>query len=158
MPAPKGNNYALGNEGGRPKKLTPELLERANSYLKWCEENPIVKEKVKKIQSDGKLETITEREELQRLPTIAGLAVHLGISRETVYAWAEEDKEFSDVKQIVGTKSEEMKWTHGAAGTMNATILRFGLSAMDGYREKSDVTTDGKALPTPLLAGVIDSA
>ena len=33
MPAPKGNKYALGNKGGRPRKYTPERVEEIKQLL-----------------------------------------------------------------------------------------------------------------------------
>lgn len=148
MPAPKGNKYAEGNEGGRPTKLTPELLEKAKTYLEYCEKNPVIREKVKTVQSESKLEKSTEREEYPHLPTVAGFAVYLGINKDTVYEWSKEDKEFSDVLANVQTASEEMKWKYGASGTLNANIVRFGLSAIHGYKEKTetDITSKGESV------------
>lgn len=37
MPAPKGNQYAVGNKGQPPSKYTPEFIEKeAEELLKWC--------------------------------------------------------------------------------------------------------------------------
>ena len=39
MAAPKGNQYAVGNQGGRPEIYTDEWLEKeADILLKWLEE------------------------------------------------------------------------------------------------------------------------
>lgn len=67
-PAPKGNNYALGNNGGRPPKYesADELAEAVNKYLE-----------------DAEVKTVT------------GLALALGFaSRQSLYDYAQKD-EFS---------------------------------------------------------------
>lgn len=137
--------------GGRPTKLTPEIIKLAKTYIKWCEDNPILAGKTKETTGDNETQ-VKEQQIFPRLPTIAGLARHIGVNRDTVYEWAKKDKEFSDIKDDVDVANEDILWAQGGAGTLSPIITRLGL-AHKGYREKSDVTTDGKELPTPIYGG-----
>lgn len=115
----------------RPTKYTEELVANAEKYL-------------------SSYTTL--------IPTIEGLALHLGISRETVYAWKDdEDKQqFSDiVDKILATQSAKLI-EGGLSGEYNASITKLILSGKHGYVEKSnqDITTNGKDLPQPIMGGV----
>lgn len=147
MGAPAGNQYALGNEGGRPTKLTPELLEKARGYLKWCEEHPI--HLANKYSKDGEL---LQEVTCERLPSVAGLARHLDIGRSTIYFWSKENKEFQDILESVNVEQEKQAVELGHAGKSNALMAKFLLSAKHDYREKSDITTAGKELPSPIVS------
>ena len=74
MPAPKRNLYALGNNGGRPRKFeTPELLEaKCLEYFEAC---------------------VTDK----MIITITGLCLYLGIHRDTLNGWRKEKNEYSDI-------------------------------------------------------------
>ena len=71
------------------------------------------------------------------VPMVAGLAVHLGVSRETVRAWAgEEDKaEFSGIVEELRAKAEIELFSKGVTGDFNATVVKLGLGK-HGYSEK----------------------
>ena len=83
MPAPKGNQYALGNKGGRPFKFKSleELQEKIDDYF-----------------------TITSAEDI----TITGLALHLDTSRQTLMNYEKEKgyEEYFDSIKIAKTRVE----------------------------------------------------
>lgn len=110
---------------GRPKKLTPELMEEARRYLS---------------EMDISIHTL--------LPTIEGLAIALHISRETVYAWEKENNEFSDIVAQLRADQGQKLIQNALLGKYNATIAKLILSGKHGYVEKTetDVTTNGESL------------
>lgn len=110
---------------GRPKKLTPELMEEARKYLS---------------EMDISIHTL--------LPTIEGLAIALHISRETVYAWEKENEEFSDIVAQLRADQGQKLIQNALLGKYNATIAKLILSGKHGYVEKTetDVTTNGESL------------
>lgn len=118
----------MKNQGGRPTDYTPELLEKAKEY---------------------------EAMEHETIPSIAGLSLHLDISRETCHVWAKDEtkQEFSDIYRRIMAKQENTLVNKGLNGTFNPTITKLILTK-HGYTDKQDITTDGKALPTPILNGV----
>lgn len=142
MGAPLGNQFALGNDGGRPTKLTPEVLEKARGYVQWCEENPL-----KKLLMGGK------EVDAKRPPTVAGLACHLKVGKRTIYDWEKENKEISHVLEDIRATAERILSEQGLTGNYNPLMAKFLLSADHDKREKSDVTSDGKALPAPIYSG-----
>jgi hypothetical protein len=127
MAAKKGNKNALGNEGGRPTKLTPEVIELARNYLQTCKDEQLgMRVKVS-------------------LPSIAGLARCLNVSRETIYSWQGAEIEFSDICADVLAEQEKRLTENGLAGTYNPTITKL-LLMKHGYTEKTDMTSGGKEL------------
>lgn len=110
---------------GRPKKLTPELMEEARKYLS---------------EMDISIHTL--------LPTIEGLAIALHISRDTVYEWEKENKDFSDIVNQLRADQGQKLIQNALLGKYNATIAKLILSGKHGYVEKTetDVTTNGESL------------
>lgn len=166
MPAPKGNQYALGNSGGRPTKLTEELLDLARGYLFEC--NDKYEQVVKQVNKGTGNETI-ENKLIVCFPSVAGLARTMGISRDTIYEWCKPNKEISDslteqekeeqekvnnlcdeLSQIVKdiqTEQEKRLLDNGLAGTYNPMITKLILGK-HGYSEKTetDLTSKGEKI------------
>ena len=103
----------------RPTKYNKHLVQQANDYL-------------------------TQYEVFEAVPTIAGLAVYLDISRETVYAWsADPDKEeFSDICKKLMTKQEFQLINGGIKGEFNPTITKLMLTKHN-YSDKQESTLQG---------------
>ena len=83
------------------------------------------------------------------VPTAAGFAEYLGVSRSRIYDWASEDAEFQDMLDAIQAKQERMLVNLGLVGTFNATIAKLML-AKHGYSEKSEVdnkSSDGSMTP-----------
>lgn len=91
------------------------------------------------------------------LPSIAGLAVYLGVNRDTVYAWrdkdltasTEEEKslflEFSDILGDILTEQEKRLVNGGISGTYNPMITKLALGK-HGYADKADITSGDKPI------------
>lgn len=118
----------------RPTKLTKELIKTAIDYVDDC----------------------TAFEDV--VPTVAGLALAMGISKDTVYEWAAaknedgslKNKEFSDAVSDLKSKQEKELIANGLQSVFNPAITRLMLSSNHGYKEKQDVTSDDKPI-APLL-------
>lgn len=110
----------------RPSDYTPELVEKAREYVEKEHESPA-------------------------FLSVAGLAHYLGVARSTIYDWAsqEDKKEFSDILENILTAQELFLTSGGLKGTYNSTITKLMLTK-HGYSDKTDVTSDGKQLPTPI--------
>jgi hypothetical protein len=106
--------------GGRPPKYGPKLLEAAREYLKeWKDDDE------------------------QALPTIAGLALHIGVARETCHVWAkDEDKaEFSHIYRDLMAQQNFVLANKGITGEFNSTITKLMLTK-HGLSDKSEVKAD----------------
>lgn len=136
MAAPKADKNkplakAPKHPGGRPTKLTTGLIERANEYIEsiWMKEGSVI-------------------------PTVEGLALYLGTSRRNIYQWAEDIEQFSHTLEWLQALQSRVLQDKGLTGEFNSNITKLILSAKHQFVERQDVTTDGKALPTPILGGV----
>lgn len=129
MPAPKGNKFAEGNNGGRPTKLTPEIFESTQEYFESCKDH-----------DDNKTPS--------ELPTTAGLAVWLHVSQKTIFNWAEGNEEFLQLLGDLNAEQEKRLINKGLLGEYNSNLAKFILSARHEYREKTDtdITSGGEPL------------
>jgi hypothetical protein len=158
----------------RPTKLTEELVAKAGEYLDTCEDKFTV-------VGEGKATTVIQE---VNLPTIEGLALHLGLHRDTIYEWekvpeaealvpdeltetaigeaAEQYRlreEFSDIVTRVRQEQAKRLINKGLGGQYNPQIGKTLLSK-HGYSEKTEIdhTSKGEQLQAPAAveAGVLD--
>lgn len=106
---------------GRPSDYTPELIAKAVKY----------------VDTEG---TVSD----DVLPTIAGLAVYLGISRETIRLWAADKNkpEFFGIVEQLMAKQEKKLINGSIMNDYNATISKLLLSK-HGYSDKQETTLQG---------------
>ncbi len=73
------------------------------------------------------------------MPSIAGLAVVLSISRETIHTWRHEEgkEEFSDILALLLSTQERVLMNNGLTGEFNSAITKLALGK-HGYSEKVD--------------------
>ena len=129
---------------GRPTKLTPEMMKKAEGFLDWNATQTLTRYFNTK---DGPV-----TQQIPKPPTMTGLALYLEVDRTTLNEWAKENKEFSHIFTQVRAKYEESLVGNGLSETYNPGLAKFLLSADHDKREKSDITTNGKDLPTPIIA------
>ena len=105
---------------GRPTKYNGEVLK-------------VTKEYIDNYATHGDM-----------MPSVAGLAVLLGIRRETLHVWAkEEGKEiFSNMLGDLQAKQEQVLFNNGLNGTFNSTITKLALTK-HGYHDKVDSEQSG---------------
>lgn len=112
---------------GRPTLYTPELVKRARGYLT-------------SFKDMGDM-----------IPSIAGLACVLGVTRETCHAWARDPKkeEFSDILRELAQRQERELLSGGLSGNFNPTISKLVL-ARHGYSDRVEndhTSSDGSMTP-----------
>ena len=114
-------------ERGRPSKYTPELIEAAWAYIDggW---------------DDG----------VDVIPSVAGMAVEIGVRRETCHVWAnDETKEFSNIISALMEKQERVLANMGLKGSFNSTITKL-LLTKHNYSdrvEQDNTSSDGTMSP-----------
>ena len=121
---------------GRNSLYTPELVEKAREYLTG-------------YSSVGDL-----------VPSIAGLACVLGITRETCYAWARDETkaEFSDILDQLMQRQERGLLNGGLGGEFNSSISKMMLTK-HGYSDatKSEISgPEGGAIPVEIKRTIVD--
>jgi hypothetical protein len=114
--------------GGRPTEYGLKILTKAKDYLTNY-----------KVYGDA-------------IPSIAGLAVRLKISRSTVYDWAkhEDKKEFSYILDHILSDQERVLINKGLTNEFNSNITKLALGK-HGYSDKSetDLTSKGEKIGEP---------
>jgi len=121
------------NLGGRPSVYNEELQKKADDYLDFPLFETISKEVVVKDQIQ-----VINIERPNSIPTVAGLALHLGISRETVYAWAKDTKksQFSDTFNRLKAKQHEFLVYHGLTRGYDSSFAKFMAVNVTDLRDK----------------------
>jgi len=115
---------------GRPSKLTQEMVDGASNYMVYDYAN--VEDAV---------------------PSVAGLAIYLGVNKSTLYEFTRVDSElgrdFSVTLTAIKEKQEKMLISGGLKSTFNSTIVKL-MMANHGYSDKieQDITSsDGTMTP-----------
>lgn len=104
----------------RPTKYTPELLEKANTYL---------------------------LEYTRLIPSHQDMCLYLDISDATLYRWAEEKAEFKEILAKVKQMQFVVAMDGGLGGDMNANLVKL-LMGKHGLSDKVDTTSsDGSMSP-----------
>lgn len=112
---------------GRPTDYTPELVEKAWAYVNggWADAGDPV-------------------------PSVAGLACEIGITRETCYAWAKDEKKvFSDILLRLAQSQERQLLRGGLSGVFNAPITKM-MMTKHGYSDRVETdhtSSDGSMTP-----------
>lgn len=116
----------------RPTKLTKAIADKAEKYLDV------------EIKQGGLY--------AGDLPTVAGLAIYIDASRDSIYEWAKQDtelgKRFSDTIKRLGEWQEYKLIGKSLKNEYNAAISKLLLSSNHGYTEKQaiDHTTGGEKI------------
>ncbi len=136
------------NNEGRPSKYDPKFIKKIDDYLVERQDEEDEFHKTRGEKSDSYERTIRVK-----LPTIEGFAKYIGVDKTTLYEWKEKWPQFSHSLEKILDEQRERLLDNGLAGTYSPVIARLVLSANHGMREKSDITTDGKELPSPIYGG-----
>ncbi|WP_241473784.1 DNA-packaging protein [Mycolicibacterium neoaurum] len=148
------------NLGGRPTKYDPKYCQELLDYFDV--------EVVEKIIDDpsGRGGSNTHYEAV-KVPSIEGFAGSIGVSRDTIYEWANgiypenhelegqlKHPEFSDALSRAQTIQEGMMFEYGAAGRLNSSITALYWTNKLGYRHKVESDVNVKT-EQPLLGGSV---
>lgn len=103
----------------RPRELTQELLDKAESYLM-------------------SYQTV--------IPSRAGLALFINVARSTIYEWESKkdaiNVEFSDILSKLDEMQEQVLINSGLSGDFNSTITKLMLTK-HGYSDKTQQELSG---------------
>jgi hypothetical protein len=124
----------IKNQGGRPTKYKKSYIAKVDDYLL----------KMSKYKD--------------KLPTIEGLSIELGIAVSSIYEWMKVEDRFSEAIQRIKTVQHEKLVNDGVYRKTNSPIVKLILMNNHGYKERTDTTSDNKALPTPLLQNLTINA
>lgn len=127
--------------GGRPLTYSKAIISKAKEYINNCED-----EEYERIKTNGTASTTYELKLKVKLPTIEGMALYLGVRRETLYDWENKYEEFSNIIDKLRQKQADTLISKGLSGDYNPTIAKV-LLTKHGYREGVEQTgKDGENL------------
>lgn len=146
---------------GRPTLYSEEMLKKAEEYLDSCkddgeidtEEESDIDEELEPQSHGGSLKRRYKTTVEVNIPTVGGLASYLRVARSTLYVWAKEVEEFSDIMERLGSEQENRLIQRGLGGQYNPTIAKV-LLTKHGYTDKLDMTSKDEKLPTPIFANI----
>jgi len=72
------------------------------------------------------------------VPSVAGLACHLGITKNTLYNWADENPDFLHTLERCKERQEKLALMGGLTNEFNASIVKL-LLANHGYSDKQSI-------------------
>ncbi len=105
------------NKIGRPSKYGPEIADSINKYLSKSQDQIF----------NGRTSV--------NLPSVEGFALFLGVSRDTLYQWAKEHKEFSDTLGRLKAEQFTRLINNGLAGNYSSVITKLLLVTNHGMKE-----------------------
>lgn len=153
MPAPKGNQYALGNNGGAPTKYKPEYCDAIIDYFR---REPVVTNYKKEYYKDGSLKSETPVLCPADFPTLQEFADSLNVTYQTLLNWSEEYKEFFEAITRARQIQESIWLKNGMSNLYNAQFAQFFGKNCLGYKDKVEVDANVDATITVTLAGDLD--
>jgi molybdopterin-guanine dinucleotide biosynthesis protein len=106
---------------GRPTKYNKKVLAQAEYYLEHYDEKGID----------------------NFIPSIAGLAVYLEVTKRTLYMWMEKHSTFDNLCDRILAKQESVLLDKGLRNDCNANIAKLALHN-HGYKEKTEVKQKSK--------------
>lgn len=138
MPAPEGNKFALGNEGGRPRLwATPfDLQEAINEYFANTDNDPIYMWHSQLDKRSGSPVQI----KVKRPYTVEGLCHWLGTDRKTLinYEKAIGYEEFFHVIKQAKLKIHQSQIESAMVGVTKENFTKFLLINNADYVEKTE--------------------
>lgn len=116
----------MENLGGRPTKYDEAYCDKVDEYI------------------------VTRND--TELPSIVGFAIYINIAKSTLYLWAKDYSRFSDSLAKIVEAQENQLINDGIYGgkEVNATIVKLLLQNNHGMKERNDVTTNDKDIPSPI--------
>jgi hypothetical protein len=129
---------------GRPTKYTPELFEKAETYLDYCDKHPL-----KRYLSNGTSVPIPQP------PTINGFGLFLDVNHQTMINWCGEYPEFLALFEKIKAEGERILAQNGLSDGYNANLAKFLLSSDHNKREKTgvDITSGDEKIELVMFGG-----
>jgi len=104
-----------------------KLFEACVEYFEWCENNPLIEEKVG-FSNGAAVKTTIEK---MRAMTSGGLSIFLGITHGTLIEWRNNRADLRPVIEWAESVIRDQKFAGAAAGLLNANIISRDLGLAD---------------------------
>lgn len=122
---------------GRPTDYSENIIQATQDYINQCVDTT---EQV--VIGESEKFTSYKEKTIVNLPCIEGLAVHLGVHRDTIYEWEKIHKEFSDTLHTLRSIQAQRLINMGLGGNYNPMIAKLILTK-HGYADKQELEHSG---------------
>jgi len=112
-----------------------EILRRTQEYLDSC-----IDEEYRRIKTEGNKTQTWDNKLKVKLPTKAGLALFLGISKNTLWEWTKKHPAFKEIVDRLETMQEEKLLQSSLSGDYVPPIAKLIL-AKHGYKDVSETVS-----------------
>ena len=131
-PLPK---FPEGEEGARM------LQEACEDYFQWCEENPLLEDRVQSVSQGMNMgsELVHEPVEKLRAFTLNGLTLFIDVTDQTWRDWRSGRPDLLGVILWAEKTIKDQKFVAAAAGLLNANIISRDL----GLADKTEISGPG---------------
>lgn len=158
----------------RPSKYDPKYCDDIIEYFERCQAeilvdikffqpnknvtvetilNPLAKENdVDNTLQAWAVKAIDQKLVMQRFPTYVRYARSIGVSKSTLFEWANGHKEFSDAMGVCKDISEAILLENWLQGTYNSTFAQFLLKNNHWYKDKQETELSGTVEQTQTLS------
>jgi hypothetical protein len=120
---------ALKTTVGRPSKYDPSVVDK---FIQYFSKKPYEKN------------DITGREVPADFPTLAGFAISIGISRDTLHEWAQQYPEFSDAYKRAKEFQENYLVVNGLKGLIQQPMAIFTSKNLINWTDKQEIKHEGQ--------------
>lgn len=150
---------ATKNKGGRPTKYKDEYCQ---GIIDFFNREPF--DVVKGVDDEGKEVVLTDKNGNAvmmpcKLPTFEGFAIQLGVSRQTLHNWLDENPEFLDAYARAKDCQKEILVQNGLLGNYEKTFAIFTAKNVTDMREKQEIdhqSSDGSMMPSKIEMVIVD--
>ena len=108
---------------GRPSKWDDAIIDKVYDYMEKCTNS---------METDE-----------AKLPTQEGLAITLGVTRQTILNWGKEHPEFRHALDMLMMVYKDLLIAGGLSGKYNSSFAKFLASSEHGMVERQEVHHDG---------------
>lgn len=134
-------------EDSSVENISPNV---SNSILSDTQETPLQQQEIQKYyagrptkfspdHSNKALEYLRKSADLDRIPTLAGLAFSFGVGKATIQDWCKRDNTFSSVIDCFNASQEDI-----LINDKNTMRMIFLLKNSHGYKDKQETEVYGK--------------
>ena len=136
MAAPKGNKYAIGNNGGAPTKYDPKYCEEIIDYF---DIEPTREIEIPHFKG-GEVAWTDKKVVANKLPAFHRFAKHINVDHTTLHEWCKVHKEFSQAYSYAKELQKYFLIENGLNGTYNPTAYVFTAKNITDMRDSQEIT------------------
>jgi len=130
---------------GRPTEYKTFYCDKVDEYLESQQDEEV---EVVKQRNQEKGYEIYDNKLKVKLPTKEGYARFIGVTKKTLYNWANEHEEFLHALEKIEIEQKQRLIDCGLSGEYNSTIAKLVLSSNHGMSDKTetDLTSKGEKI------------